>query len=374
MRPVSDAFLRTLTGSHTIVVRATVCDTFQTTTTPIGTRIPVLDGDIQLDGTADVRGTLDLTTDGTGMWPRSVTDLLTPYGNEIYVERGIQYSDALVEYVGLGYFRIDEPEQDRPAGGPIRITGSDRMAGIVEAKLLSPVQFDVGASLGVIVGQLITDVYPDAVIVWPDGGDTTAITRSVIATEDRFGFLDDLVRAQGQIWYWDHLGQLVIKDIPSANTPVFAVQAGKDGVLMGSDRRLTRVGVYNAVVATSSGADTVDAIRAVAIDTNPNSPTFYGGRFGKVPMFYTSDLIVDSSGAQAAAAAQLQQNIGLAYTVNLSLSPNPALEPYDCVSVRHASNEGVEFHVIDTLTIPLTANTSMSAMTRQQTLSVIGSG
>jgi len=79
VRAVSAAFLRTVLASHQAIFRATVCTTFQTGTTPTGTRIPIEDGTVSLDGTADVRSTLDLTTDGTKMWPTTAASLLAPY-------------------------------------------------------------------------------------------------------------------------------------------------------------------------------------------------------------------------------------------------------------------------------------------------------
>ena len=371
MRPVSAAFLRSVNVSHPVVFRATVCSSFQTTTTPTGTRIPILGGDVKVDGTADIRSTLDMSTDGTGTWPARATSLLAPYGSEIYVERGIAYSDNSVEYVGLGYFRINTVSQDDPPSGPIRIAGQDRMAGVIDGKLLGPLQFDVGRTLSSIVNTLIWDVYPSAVIVWPDGGDTVALTRLLISTEDRFAFLDDLIRAQGKIWYWDYQGRLVIRNVPNPTTPVFDVQAGPGGVLLGSNRQLSRAGVYNAVIASGQGADTATPVRAIAIDAG--SATRWAGPFGKVPLYYTSPSITDNTQAKQAAQAQLLQNLGLPYTVNLSLSPNPALEPYDAVRVLHAPSEGVELHILDSITIPLTSAAAMAATTRQQSKILLGS-
>ena len=66
MRPVSAAFLAALRGSHTMVVRARVCSTFQTGTDPDGTSVSILSGKVTVDGTADIRTTLDMSVDGTG--------------------------------------------------------------------------------------------------------------------------------------------------------------------------------------------------------------------------------------------------------------------------------------------------------------------
>lgn len=370
MRPVSDAFLRTLTGSHTMLATATVCTTFQTGVSPTGTAIPILGGDAQIDGTADIRSTLDLETDGTAMWPTAAASLLAPYGNEIYVRRGLLHSAA--EYVGLGYFRIDGPEQDNPPNGPIRLSGRDRMAGIIDAQLLAPQQFGTTASLGFIMSTLVGQVYPTAVIEWDDATSAAVLTRPLICEQDRFQFLDDLVRSRGKIWYWDYRGVLVIKSAPNPAVPVWEVSAGAGGVLLSVSRHLTREGVYNAVVAQGEAFDSFPPVRGVAYDNNPLSPTYYGGRFGPVPKFFSSPSLFSPGQAAAAAEAELRRNLGLPYSMDLSCVPNPALEPWDPVAVRIAASQRREIHILERITVPLTASDAMTASTREQTTVLVG--
>lgn len=372
MRPVTAQFLSTLTGSHTMSARARVCATFQTGTDPDGEDVPILAGSVTLDGTADVRSTLDLTTDGTRMWPVYAADLLAPYGNEIYVERGVQYSAATIEWCGLGYFRIETPDQRQPPDGPIRIVAKDRMAGLIDARLLAPVQYASAVSYGAVVTQLVTQVYPTATIIWDDATNAVAIGRDVIVEENRYGFLDDLVRSVGKIWYWNHRGELVITDAPAVSDPVWDVQAGAGGVLVSMSRSLSRAGVYNAVVAVGEAADSATPVRGVAIDSSPTSPTYYYGRFGPVPRFYNSPFLTTDAQAEAAATAELSRQLGLPYNVDFSAVPNPALEPYDPVRIRASAGSGAETHVLETVTVPLVADAVMTATTREQTAVLIG--
>lgn len=372
MRPVSVGWESTLRGSHAEVVRARVCNTFQTGTNPTGTVISVMDGAVMLDGNADIRSTVDLTTDGTLMWPTRSADLLAPYGNEVFIERGVVYSDDLVEYVSQGYFRIDSPDQGEAPDGPIRITGSDRMATIIEARLLAPIQFAAGTTLGSIVTTLIQDVYPTATITWDDATDLETLSRAVIVEEDRYGFLNDLVKAQGKIWYWDHRGELVIKDLPSATTSVFSINHGRGGVLVNIARHLTRSGVYNAVVASGEAADTGTPSRGVAVDASPTSPTYFYGRFGKIPRFYSSPMLATDLQAANAARAILLRQLGLPYVVDFGSIVNAALEPYDPVKVSYSDRDGEEMHVLATLKIPLSPRAAMTATTKEQTVVLVG--
>jgi hypothetical protein len=362
MRAVSDALLSTIRGSHAMAARARVCETFQTGTGPDGTEIDIFGGNTVHDASAQVQSTLDLLTDGYGRFPHAGNLLLAPYGNEIFVERGARVGGS-TEWVSLGYFRIEAPEQQDAPDGPIRILGKDRMAGIVDARLLAPVQFLSTATYGDVLEQLVLEVYPAATIEW-DSGSATTLDRDLICEDRRYEFLADLIEGLGKIWYWDYRGILVVRDLPHGD-PVFDVDSGAGGVLVRMSRELTRQGVYNAVVATGEGADTAEPVRGVAVDSNPDSPTYFGGPFGKVPEFITSPTITDVAQAQNAADARLRKQLGLRHGIDFTAVPNPALEPWDHVLIRR--RDGIDIHVLDQVRISLTADQPMTAVTRDHT-------
>lgn len=371
MRPVSQEFLNAIRGSHAMSARARVVTTFATGTDPAGTEIPVFGGDVRVDGTASIRSTIDLVTDGTGMWPTVSNTLLAPYGNELFVERGVQFGGGTTEWCSLGYFRINAPGQDFPPDGPIRISGADRMAGIVDGRLPAPRQYLSTASYSDVVDDLVLDIYPAATIEWDDATDVELLGRTVIAEEDRYGFLHDLVTSLGKVCFWDHRGVLVIQDTPDTGTSVFDVNHGRDGVLVSMSRELSRDGVYNGVVATGEAADTTDPVRVLVVDGNPASPTYWHGPFGKVPRFFSSPFITDQTQAASAASSILRKALGLPYTVDFTAVPNPALEPLDPVTVSYSDRAGSERHVIESLTIPLTAQGVLGASTREQTVVIV---
>ncbi|PZG14416.1 DUF5047 domain-containing protein [Micromonospora craterilacus] len=366
MRPVSDAFLRTISGSHQMVAEARVVAPGQTGVAPDGLLLAVESGDVQLDGTADVRSTVDLTVVGEGMWPSRPADPLAPYGNELHLRRGIKFSSGRTEWVSLGYHRIDSPKQDEVPNGPIRLTAQDRMAGLKDAQLVAARQYLTGSTVGSVLEHLVREVYPAAVIEWDDETPSTTLRRSLMVEQDRHAFLAELVTAHGKIWYWDHRGVLVIKGVSPSTSPVYTVSHGAGGVLVRLSRELSRDGVRNACVAVGEGADTVVPARAVVIDNDPASPTFFYGPFGQVPEFFSSPFIVDNGQARVAAAAILARSLGLPYSVDFSMVPNPALEPWDPVRITYPGRS--ETHRIERITVPLTAAGEMTATTREQTL------
>lgn len=367
MRPVTDAFLSTLRGSHVIAVRATILDSFQTGTQPSGVEVELTAGTVTLDSTAAVRGSADITVKGDGQWPVAAADLLAPYGNEVFLERGIAFGNGIVEYCSLGYFRLETPGQDLPPNGPIRVTAKDRMQAIIDARRLAPMQLLATQTNGDVVSQLVLEVYPDATIEWDDATDADLLGRNILVEDKRYEPLDDLITSLGKVWYWDHRGVLVIADPPDPTDPVWDVTAGAGGVLVSAKRELTRVGVYNAVVATGESADDTSPARGVAIDNDPSSPTYYYGRFGPVPRFYSSPLLLNDAMAAAAAETLLRQSLGLPYSVDFTSIPNPALEPLDPVRITYSNGGSPETHVIERLTIPLSEDGALTASTREQT-------
>lgn len=368
MRPVSDAFLRALSGSHRMIARARVVSGIPTGVNPDGTEIEVEGGDVRFDASAKIRGDLDLSVPGD-YWPASPNDLLMPYGNELFVERGIVLGGGQREWVSQGYYRIESVEQDDASGGLVRVAGKDRMAGIIDARLEAPIQFPPGTTVAELFDTLVLDVYPTAVIAYDFDADAVSFPGNHLAEQDRYGLLADVVRALGKVWYWDYAGVLRVEDPPSPSTPVWTVASGEDGVLVAMGRERTRQGIYNAVVAHGESPGGEEPVRAVARDVSPTSPTRWGGPFGKVPRYYSSPFITTTAQAATAASSLLGRGLGLPYALDFQSVPNPALEALDPVEI--ALHGRRELHVIEKLTIPLTADRALTASTKDLTNIVI---
>jgi hypothetical protein len=272
MRPVSARLLATIRGSHLAVFRARVCTTFQTGTNPTGTEIPIIDGDVKASASATIRSTLSLTT--AEPWPRLASDLLAPYGNELFIERGVAFGNGQREWVGLGYFRIETPEQEDVPDGEVTIAASDRMAGIVDARFLTPRQFAATLTRGQLVTTLITEVYPSATISWDDTAVRDGLVgRAIITEDDRAATLNDLITSLGKVGYWRYDGVFRVETPPAVTgAPSWTIDAGTNGVLVQMSRGLTRERVYNVVVATGEAGDTTAPARAVAYNLDPTSP------------------------------------------------------------------------------------------------------
>lgn len=368
MRPVTDSFLSTIRGSHQAVFRARVVAPGQVGVNPTGTEIPINGGDVTMDSTADINSTLDLTTKFD--WPANATALGAPYGQEIYVERGVTYGNGTKEYVGLGYFRIDSVEQDRTPNGTLHIGGSDRMANVRDGRNTTPYVFGPGASVGSVIDQVVGEVVSGLVTVYDWSAYAQTLGNTHVVDEDRLKFVADLVAAYGKIMYFDYAGRLQVKSPPAQNrAAVWTINNGRNGVLVSMKRAIARDGVYNGVVARGESTGELPPVQGIAIDSNASSPTYWYGPFGKVPKFYNSAFLTTTDQCLSAAQSMLLSATGLPYTVSLGTVPNPALEAWDVIAVAYSDKADAETHIIDKISYGLSADGGMGIDTRKQYLS-----
>jgi hypothetical protein len=363
VRPVSSGFLRAVASSHRMASRVTVVSPGQNGTTPTGTVIPVEIGSVTYDTTAKILGSATVTTSQS--WPVNSADLLAPYGNELFIERGVGYGDGSVEWVSLGYFRINSPVQQSSPYGSVALTCQDRMAGVIDGRIPYPVTFAAGTTVISVITSLITAIYPWAVIDYDASLSTATLNAAQTTTDDRYGFLDTLITSYGMIWYWDYRGYLYIHYPPNPNSPVFTIQSGRNGTLVTMSRTLDRTGVYNGCVASGQQATSNVPPSALVVDNNPASPTYWYGPFGQVPQFYSSSFLQTTAQCQQAAQSQMLLSAGISYELDFGFVPNPALVAYDPVQVIYLGGNAVENHILKQMVIGLAAGDAMTAQTRQ---------
>lgn len=356
-------------GSHTAKFRAVAVDGYQDGVTPTGIDMKLIDGEVELDATADIRGAGSVTL--AEKWPTSRNIRLAPYGAEVFLARGVDLGGVGVLWAALGYFRITEIEQDDTAKGPVSLSLEDRMSTLIDSRFLAPRQWLQGTPVGEIVDEVVLEIYPNATIVYDDDSYLSELGRSLIVEESRYEVLTTLATGLGKVVYWDGQGRLIFETIPDESDPIWVVNAGPGGVMVEAKRSLSRDGVYNAVVVLGEGADDIPPVRAVAYDAQESSPTYFGGPFGQVPRFYSSSFITTQSQAAGAAVNLLRQSLGAPYDVGVSAVPNPALKPYDVIRVVY--NDGTrELHVVEKVSIPLVNDGTLDISTRQSTIVHVG--
>lgn len=370
MYPVSDAFLAATGSAYQAAVTVHVNDPVTGDTLPL----EPITGTVTVDRTRDVRRTITTElTDPTGtLTPADATDLLSPFGNELHAFRGVEFLDGTTELVPLGVFRLDDFDVgDGPDGITISLQGSDRSVVVQRARWESTYVIPSGTATETAIETLLSDRYPDVITNLPTMGATTP--RVVLDGTEGDPWRDavNLARAAGWELFLDGGGTVVAATTSTPDgTPDVTYTEGDQAVLLDLSRKVsTAASVYNGVIATAENTELPAPLRAVAWDDDPGSPTYYLGKFGKVPRRWSTPLVTSQGQLDQAAQSMLDGLLGANEDVSFRQVVNPALDANDVVEVTRtrAGLDAVRV-VLDVVTIPLSPQDAMSASGRRRFL------
>lgn len=354
MYAVSTAFLQALRGPHQLVSRVEV-------TWPDGRRqdLAFVDGQVAVESS---RRTFTVEVKDMTAWRD-----ITMGGAVLRPSRGLRYVDGSTEVVPLGVFEVRATEEDLAGLQAGRLTGHDGRRRVQRARYLTPSSSFPGLTYAAEWRRQLVGALPADTAYVDDSGSTDTCPRTVWP-RDRDQAVDDLAAAIGCEWAFDVLGRPRLRPAPTlADDPVWTVDVGLGGVLLGGSAQRTDERTYNAVVVTASRPDgeAVPFDPVVVEDLDPGSRTFVGGPFGRVPRFYSSPLLRTTSQAVRAGRALLEKARGGAATVALESLVNPALESGDVLTVRLPDGR-VQRHVVDAFAVGLDEGASLSLTTRAQ--------
>ena len=359
MRPVTPEFLTLLRLSHSVVVEATLEVPGEE---PV--EVPVIGGEITLDGTSPGRrrGSLIVPWSIADYGPAGIDLRTLPFGSYAVLKRGIRLGSGTRELVTLGRLRVDAVSS-RATEGAASLELSDRMAQIADEPLLTPYTPTGKASDAIV--HLVNDVFGSSIayhVLTVPASEPTLV--DVTYNDDRVKAISDLAATINAEAYFDAEGDLVVAPrAPTDPTPVWDVNAGLDGVLVDVDESLDRTETANGVLVTGQASADTAPISALVMDTDPTSPTFWGGTFGKVALVIQSSAVQTVGQATAQANAELGRRLALTRNVTLTTVPNPALEPGDVIRVTFTDGR-VEDHLVEALTVPLDAEAAIGLGSR----------
>ncbi|TDQ01238.1 DUF5047 domain-containing protein [Labedaea rhizosphaerae] len=364
MWPLSSLAQLVLTGSHSITVRATAYTAAYGAVT-----MPVSSGSITCDATSQVRRTGTVGIADPVWWPADPLAVLSPLGSELAVEYGIVIPQVGTEWVPVIRGPITEVRRDRPySSGDAALTVSvaDRSSTVAEARFEQPTQTHAGATNVAEITRLITAVLPGVTVI-DRTGSTQVAARLDIERERWADGIEVLTDAIGAETFADAIGNFVIRPTPTLADPVaWVIAAGADGVLVSKSDTQTRSLTYNEVVASGQRSDGTPPVYAIVADTDPTSPTYINGPFGRRPRFYTSPLLTTVTQCRTAAAGLLARTTGMQATVTLTAITNPALDAGDVIAVVQGSTRTL--HIVDTVSIPLGVGEAQQITTRSLVL------
>lgn len=349
MYPVSDRFLARLAESHQV---ATEVKLFLT-----DGRVQDLEhtgGSVQVDRAQAIRRTCTVTVADPALIPRTPADQLATYGARLRIRRGVYYGDGSSELVPLGVFRLDAVAGDVNEG-PATLAGKDLAACIQDDKFTAPWR-STGTVVAAITALVLRSL-PDAAVV-STIVDVAIGQRTFDIEADPWAACQEIAAAAGAEVYPTADGTFVIATLPDilTTTPVWEIAAGEGGVYIRANRGMTSDQVFNGVLARGENtAEAVAPVSYLATDTDPSSPTYWGGPYGRRPQFYSSPTLTTLGACTAAATLKLAQAKAPNASGDISSLPNPALEPGDVLRLTHPDSSR-ELQQVASFSVPLSTD------------------
>jgi len=370
MYPVTDTFLSSVRKSHISKVKIEIYDAatgeILSTTSPIS-------GEVTIDSRRSVRRQCSLEfvdTDGTLVPTNKISSVLLPFNREIKIYRGVQYQDGTEELVPLGVFQITTIEvTDTAQGVKIAVQGSDRSLKVAKAKFTNHNFYIEDATpKETAIAQILKDRYPNVKIDFPATGQvTTLIYPTLDQSSDPWREALKIAESAAMDLYFDENGTARMRPIPDPDLGKALVEYtdGEDSVVTQLGRNLSSDESYNHVIYTGEGTNLTIGVIGEAFDDNPSSPT-YVTTYGSVPIFKSSPNILTVAEAEEAARAELKKVIGASEKITWDQIVNPAHDVYDLVKIVRSPSGVDATLMLDAITIPLAATSTMNAIGRSR--------
>lgn len=264
----------------------------------------VLEGSVTIDDVA-VRRKCNLTlADADGLLtPRTAADLLAPKGTEMRVARGLQLADGSVEWVPLGVFGISKPQVQASSdgGAQLSLEGHDRVDAVKLRRFPAPWAITKGTPTTTAIVNIVTSRLDVPVRVTATGSTTPEVVYDALS--DPWVAVEELAAADSLVAYFDPMGTLVVGPDEQVETGL-TYSPGRSSFLLDAARGFDSANSYSGVVVTGEHPDETP-VRVELWDTDPTSPTYYLGPFGKRPYGFDSELITSVAMANKAAATIL---------------------------------------------------------------------
>lgn len=335
------ALNKVATGSATVTM-----DTVATTLRTLAVTVADLDGTIAASG------------------------LLDPYGNEIAVASGIDDGNggALLEPVGVfGITELTTVDSVSSSGGYIgpllTVAASDRSFALAANLLVDTIVAAPGTPVSVAIADLAAAAAPSL-----RGSDIRIedcpylLPGQVLAVgTDPWATMKTWAASAGWIIYFDELGRLTFTPPPDPGLPIAVYAPGPGYTMTGLSSLISTSPAYNGAIVIGSYPGNI-AVRGVAWDDDPASPTYYLGGYGRRPAPpVTLSTVLSQAQADAAAAALLPTILGASRPVTVTAIPDPRRRPYDVAYLSDGRDRigGLYRLTASTLTLDHTAAMTM---------------
>lgn len=387
---LSDAFVAAVAGDQKWAVEVLVKSPGGQLLEDI-TDAVLVGSNVTTDETRQIRRQCQLNIDGSrsDLLPTSKGDLLHPAtGNELWISRGVEYTNGSTELAPLGVFRTSKPGlTDTDVSMGFVLNGNDRSSVVSRIPWLVPFTVQAGTSPGGVIEEalnfIIGSIYPGlnyifSSVIFQYPLTTWGATPS--SGSDPMADLITFAASPGCELFFDVIGEPTFR--PIVNSPAGAgvvdaihfVEGENCAVVAPMTRTIDETSAHNGVALYCNGTGIAGPFVQYVWDENSASPTYYLGVNGKNPLPITTTQIPAGSDtlqearakATVMASQQLQLVLGAMDDLTITHVPNPGLREGDAVHVTR-KRLGVDAdYIISSMTIPLDPETPQTTTFRPQ--------
>lgn len=365
--PVTPTYRKIVSGDHSAL---TVANVLADWSTPLVSNLPIIDGQLQGDRTAQIRRSLSATVvDYDGRLGRLVPDVpsdpLAPYGPVLQVSRRVwSHAYPAGESVQLGIMSISNAHAQ--ADGTIQLQASDLSRRCSRAKLTGPYVVAAGENYADAIVALVSDRlgnwYRPGAIATTDEN-TPLLTYDT--EDDPWQTVIAMATAIGMEAYFDSSGAFCLQPPQQVEDDTVSTTLADDGgILLDADRELADDPGYNGVLMRSEASTLDEPLSTLLWDTNPSSPTYYLGPYGMAPAFQSSPYIGTQDQCDAAAAKWLMDNLGGTEQVSATMVPDGSVLDGDIARLNTSRVRASGLFMVDSFSLPFKPTDAMQVTMR----------
>ena len=304
--------------------------------------------------------------------PTKASDLFAPFGNEVYLYDGIQYSDGTRDFCQVGVLGMESTEiVDAGKSLVITILGNDRAQAYQRSGFPDVYTIPPNTNVGTAIQALLQSRqvgFPQVFAFQPTVFTTGTSPIIAVPGDDPWALATKMADACGCELFPDPVGTTTFLPVPNPATAQIAATyaEGPNCTVSIADRTLARSKTANYYIRDGQGTGILVPVRGIHADTNPQSETFIGGSYGTVVDYASSPLYATQPMAQAAADTAFLLGQGSAEIATFTIVPRPDHDVDDVLAatrVRAGIPPGTGY-VVDSFTLGFGSGQQMALKTR----------
>lgn len=308
--------------------------------------------------------------DPTGRWRGDpvMQGPLAPFVVVVQVSNGLIAQDGTQYMANQGTFfinNVDVEVNTNGVGTVVTLTGADASYVLAASLLTNIINVAAGSTAPATIQSIVEQQSPDLNQFNLAPVDTPLVAQIFQPGDNPMTDLQGLAGQVGCVLYFDRNNVLTMRKYPAANeqAPVWTLDTTlAASIVISASYTISSSPGYNGVIMTGYNPNGTSAapIVAEAWDSNPASPTYYLGTYGKRPQMVQSSNTNSAAQLQAQADAILPSIVGATLTLTVTCMPLPWVEPYDVLQVNIPQVPIQGQYVVTGATVPLDYSGTLS--------------